>query len=77
MVQAEDSTDIGPCDECFDSTSKPRPFQVPGPYQGRNTYRVIPRLRTEVGVEEPVLDQLIDWCAATWPLGDWDAIRVP
>ena len=56
VVQAEDSTDIGPCDECFDSTSKPRPFQVPGPYQGRNTYRVIPRLRTEVGVEEPVLD---------------------
>ena len=75
-VQPADSTDIGPCNECFESNSKPKPFQVPGPYQGRNTFRVIPKLRSKVGIDEVVLDELIDWCAVTWPLGDWDSLRV-
>ena len=24
-----------------------------------------------------VIDQLIDWCAVTWPLGDWESLRAP
>jgi len=43
-------------------------------YQGRNTYRVIPRLR-EIGVSSSVVNSLIDWGKKTWPYGNWDALR--
>lgn len=45
-----------------------------GPYQGRNTYRVIPELR-RIGVEESALQRLIDWGAKTWPQGPWSRVR--
>ncbi len=43
-------------------------------FQGRNTYRVIPMLRT-LGVEPAVLTTLIDWGKKTWPYGTWDSLR--
>lgn len=72
-VQDADSADLGPCDVCFQSLARPHPFDV-GPWQGRNTFRVIPRLR-EIGVSEGALNALIDWSIAMWPLGDWNGLR--
>lgn len=72
-VQDADSTDLGPCEVCFQSLARPHPFDV-GPLQGRNTFRVIPRLR-EIGVSEATLDQLIDWSISMWPLGQWNSLR--
>ena len=65
-VQPRDSTDFSPCGSSCT-------FDL-GPYQGRNTYRVIPKLR-EIGVAENVLQDLIDWCEKTWPRGPWDNVR--
>jgi hypothetical protein len=45
-----------------------------GPYQGRNTYRVIPELR-RIGVEENAIQRLIDWSVKTWPNGPWSNVR--
>jgi len=65
-VQDRYSTDFSPCSgTCSFST---------GPTQGRNTYRVIPELR-EIGVDEAVLQELIDWAEDTWPNGPWDDVR--
>ena len=46
-----------------------------GDVQGRNTKRVIPYLRTDVGVDPAVLNSLIDWGQKTWPNGNWDEVR--
>ncbi len=45
-----------------------------GPYQGRNTFRVIPELR-KIGVEENTIQRLIDWGQKTWPNGPWNQVR--
>lgn len=45
-----------------------------GPYQGRNTYRVIPKLR-EIGVENSAITRLINWSEKTWPNGPWRRVR--
>lgn len=42
-----------------------------GAYQGRNTYRVIPKLR-EIGVEEGAIRDLVAWGRKTWPNGPWN-----
>lgn len=65
-VQPRYSTDFSPCGPVCG-------FDL-GPYQGRNTYRVIPELRG-IGVSESVIQDLIDWGEKTWPNGPWDAIR--
>ena len=44
-----------------------------GAYQGRNTYRVIPKLR-EIGVEEGAIRDLIAWGRKTWPNGPWNSL---
>ena len=62
-VQDWDSTDFS-AGNTFDT----------GKFQGRNTYRVIPRLR-EIGVSSSVVSSLIDWGKKTWPNGNWDALR--
>ena len=62
-VQDWDSTDF----------SAGTTFDV-GKVQGRNTYRVIPMLRT-LGVEPAVMTTLIDWSKKTWPYGPWDSLR--
>ncbi|HAP38646.1 MAG TPA: hypothetical protein DCQ94_02695 [Nitrospira sp.] len=62
-VQAWDSRDFSP-GTTFDT----------GEYQGRNTFRVIPRLR-ELGVASSVVTSLIDWGETTWPYGNWDSLR--
>ncbi|MDX1696601.1 MAG: hypothetical protein R3208_22740 [Ketobacteraceae bacterium] len=65
-VQPRNSTDFSPCGgSCT--------FDL-GPYQGRNTYRVIPKFR-EIGVAESAITDLIDWCEKTWPNGPWDDLR--
>ncbi|WP_164503597.1 PA14 domain-containing protein [Pleionea sediminis] len=65
-VQPRDSTDFSGCDGTCS-------FEL-GPYQGKNTYRVIPEFRN-LGVDESILQDLIDWCEKTWPRGPWDNIR--
>lgn len=72
-VQARNSTDFGVCNSCFNQNSRTDPFQL-GAYQGRNTYRVIPKLR-QIGVANSALNALIDWGDRTWPNADWDALR--
>ncbi|MFE8070300.1 Ig-like domain-containing protein [Marinobacteraceae bacterium S3BR75-40.1] len=65
-VQPRDSTNFSPCgSRCS--------FDL-GPYQGRNTYRVIPKLR-EIGVSNRAINDLIDWGEKTWPRGPWDDLR--
>ncbi|WP_144395335.1 Ig-like domain-containing protein [Pleionea sediminis] len=65
-VQPRNSTDFSPCgSRCS--------FDL-GQFQGRNTYRVIPKFR-ELGVPENVLSDLIDWCEKTWPRGPWNDVR--
>jgi len=73
-VQDTESTDFDLCDECFVSFRRPNPFDI-GSVQGRNTKRVIPRLRNEVGVDEATLNRLIDWSEGIWPYGNWDEVR--
>jgi hypothetical protein len=58
-VQARESTDFS-TGTTYDT----------GPLQGRNTFRVIPRLR-ELGVSSSVLTSLINWGEKTWPRGNW------
>ncbi len=65
-VQDRNSTNFSPCG----NTCR---FDI-GPYQGRNTYRVIPKLR-DIGVEESAINLLIDWAEDTWPNGPWDDVR--
>jgi hypothetical protein len=65
-VQDRNSTLFSPC-------SSTCTFDI-GPYQGRNTYRVIPKLR-QIGVEENAIQRLIDWSAKTWPNGPWGNVR--
>lgn len=65
-VQPKMSTNFSPCGSLCR-------FDI-GPYQGRNTYRVIPKLR-EIGVEENTLINLINWAEATWPHGPWDDVK--
>lgn len=65
-VQPRNSTDFSGC-------GSPCSFDL-GPYQGRNTYRVIPELRN-IGVAEGVIQDLIDWAEKTWPNGPWDDLR--
>jgi len=72
-VQPRDSTDFSLCDTCFEPSSTTLPFGLLS-LQGRNTYRVIPKLR-ELGVGPYVLSSLIDWGKQTWPNADWDALR--
>jgi hypothetical protein len=45
-----------------------------GDFQGSNTYKVIPALRS-IGVEESALNRLIDWSKTMWPNGNWEALR--
>lgn len=45
-----------------------------GDFQGSNTYKVIPALRS-IGVEESALNKLIDWSKTMWPNGNWEALR--
>ncbi len=66
VVQPRDSTDFSPCSGVCS-------FEVLG-LQGKNTYRAIPELR-KIGVEEQVLQRVIDWGAKTWPNGPWNNIR--
>nr|WP_010130642.1 Ig-like domain-containing protein [Microbulbifer agarilyticus] len=65
-VQDRNSANFSPCSEkcTFDL----------GEYQGRNTYRVIPKLR-EIGVQDYAIQDLIDWAEKTWPHGPWDDLR--
>jgi hypothetical protein len=65
-VQARNSTDFTP----FTGVCT---FDL-GEYQGRNTYRVIPKL-LEIGVADSAIDDLIDWAEKTWPNGPWDDLR--
>ncbi|MGE5453447.1 MAG: immunoglobulin-like domain-containing protein [Acidobacteriota bacterium] len=65
-VQDRYSTDFSPC-------SGVCTFDL-GPYQGRNTYRVIPALR-QIGVSESAVQSLIDWGQKTWPRGPWGNVR--
>ncbi len=65
-VQDRNSTDFSPC-------SGVCTFDI-GPYQGRNTYRVIPELR-KIGVSESAVQSLIDWGQKTWPSGPWGNVR--
>jgi hypothetical protein len=66
VVQDRNSTSFTPC-------SGTCTFDI-GPYQGRNTYRVIPELR-KIGVEDTAIQRLIDWGAKTWPKGPWSRLR--
>lgn len=65
-VQDRNSTNFSPC-------SGVCTFDI-GPYQGRNTYRVIPELR-RIGVAESAIQDLIDWGVKTWPNGPWNNLR--
>ncbi len=65
-VQARNSTNFSPCGNVCT-------FDL-GEFQGRNTYRVIPKLR-EIGVAESAIQDLIDWGEKTWPNGPWDSLR--
>jgi hypothetical protein len=65
-VQPRNSTDFSPCGTICS-------FDL-GPYQGKNTYRVIPELRN-IGVAESAITDLIDWGQKTWPNGPWDDLR--
>jgi hypothetical protein len=75
-VQAPTSTEFAPCDAtCFNTPGADNnPFK-PGAMQGQNTFRVIGKMRTEVGVDPVVLNGLIDWGAMMWPLGNWASVR--
>jgi hypothetical protein len=72
-VQPRDSTDFSTCDSCFLPGSRTKPFELDA-LQGRNTYRVIPKLR-EIGVSSSVISSLIDWGKKTWPNANWEALR--
>jgi hypothetical protein len=64
-VQPKASQDFSPCSGvCV--------FDL-GPYQGRNTYRVIPKLR-EIGVQASAINALIAWGRKTWPNGPWSRL---
>ncbi|MBC7792637.1 MAG: hypothetical protein H7Z43_02930, partial [Clostridia bacterium] len=76
VVQLPDSTDFAPCPTCFDSAAKPHPFDSPGRTQGRNTLRVVGKLRDVVQVDERIIGSLIDWAADMWPNADWDSVRL-
>ncbi|NVJ61920.1 MAG: hypothetical protein HWE27_16130 [Gammaproteobacteria bacterium] len=65
-VQDRDSTDFAPCNGTCS-------FDL-GPYQGKNTFKVIPEFRA-LGVNEQALQDLIDWGEKTWPRGPWDDVR--
>ncbi|MFT5717640.1 MAG: hypothetical protein ACI9T7_001836 [Oleiphilaceae bacterium] len=65
-VQDRNSTDFSGCGSRCSFTL--------GKFQGRNTYRVIPKLR-DIGVAENVIDDLIDWGQKTWPRGPWNNLR--
>lgn len=65
-VQSRNSTDFSPCSGVCS-------FEI-GPYQGKNTYRVIPELR-KIGVEEGAVQSLINWGQKTWPSGPWNGLR--
>lgn len=43
------------------------PFQVPGPRQGTNTFRVVPQLRQVVQVDPAIVQRLINWAQVMWP----------
>jgi len=61
-VQAWDSRDFSAGDR-FDTDA----------FQGRNTYRVIPKL-LQIGVDRNVVISLKDWGKKTWPNGSWDSL---
>ena len=42
-----------------------------GPWQGRNTRRVIPKL-LEIGVQKSAVEDLNDWAKKMWPKGPWN-----
>jgi hypothetical protein len=65
VVQPRNSTDFSAC-------SGVCTFDL-GAYQGRNTYRVIPKLR-EIGVAESAIGGLIAWGRKTWPNGPWSRL---
>jgi hypothetical protein len=73
-VQPPSSRDFSPCESCFEPGSRPNPFTTS--MTGRNTARLIPRLRL-VGVNETVIGQLLDWSEIMWPFGPWDELRNP
>lgn len=66
QVQDRNSTDFSAC-------SGVCTFDL-GKFQGRNTYRVIPKLR-EIGVSENAIRDLINWGEKTWPRGPWSRLR--
>lgn len=66
VVQARDSTNFSAC-------GRTCTFDL-GEYQGRNTYRVIPKLR-EIGVADSAVNELINWGKKTWPRGPWENLR--
>lgn len=67
----------------FDFVKGKKPFDIPGPWQGTNTFRVIPQLREVAKVDEPTLDKLIDWAKGMWPGAQnvgkpaWEALKQP
>jgi hypothetical protein len=65
-VQDRNSTDFSGC-------GRKCTFDL-GKFQGRNTYRVIPKLR-DIGVADNVIDDLLDWGNKTWPKGPWNSLR--
>ncbi|MEP6633026.1 MAG: hypothetical protein ABJA62_02345 [Luteimonas sp.] len=72
VVQSPDSV-LFPCNAaCFASRS-PTPF-LAGPYQGQNTFRVVQKLRSDVGVPESILSKLINWGEGMWPNAPWSSL---
>jgi hypothetical protein len=61
-VQARSSVDFSPGDR-FETDA----------FQGRNTYRVIPKL-LQIGVDRGTVIALKDWGKKTWPNGPWDSL---
>jgi hypothetical protein len=55
-----------------DPTYAPRSW-YDGPF-GDRVYYMIPQFR-QSGVNEELLDEIIDWAARMWPRGNWNAIR--
>jgi hypothetical protein len=70
VVQSPSSTDFSPCI----APACKKPFQI-GAFQGQNTFRVIDKLRNEVGADPALLNNLLDWSAMMWPNGNWQSLR--
>ena len=53
-----------------------RLFYFPENWHLDNFYKLIPRFQ-QIGVNQALINELIDWCKEAWPMTNWDQFRTP